>query len=119
MNIEVATPIIVALIAGPLGAVVTFFFTKDSRRAESQLAITTGASHAVEAITNVLDQLREELDQTKDELVRTTEALTEMRKQNERLIKENKELVQRLEELKNMVEKLSADKNLDNNSPLV
>lgn len=114
MNIEVATPIIVALIAGPLGAVVTFFFTKDSRRAEAQLAITTGASHAVDAITVVLDQLREELDQTKDELVRTTQALTEMRKQNERLIKENKELVHRLEELKTMVEKLSSDKNLDN-----
>lgn len=114
-----ATPIIVALIAGPLGAFVTFLFTRDSRRAESQLAITTGASHAVEAITNVLDQLREELDQTKDELVKTTLALTEMRKQNERLIKENKDLVVRLEELKGMVEKLSEDKNLDNNPTLV
>ena len=119
MNIEVATPIVVALIAGPLGAIVTYIFNKNKNQAESQLAITTGASHAVEAITNVLDQLREELDQTKDELIRTTEALTEMRKQNERLIKENKDLVKRLEELKAMVEKLSADRTLDNNDPLV
>lgn len=116
MNTDFFAPALTALIAGPVGAYITFTFNKDKYRAEEHLAIVTGASQAVEAITSVLESLRAELDQTKDELVKTTQMLIEMRKQNERLIKENKELVRKVEELKTMVEKISDQKDLDTNS---
>jgi ribosomal protein L29 len=107
LNTDLLSPIITALIAGPLGAYISFWFNKDKYKAEEHLAIATGASQAVEAISSVLDSLREELDQTKDELVKATIQLAEMRLQNEKLIKENKHLVSKIEELKCMVEKMS------------
>ena len=93
-----------AVIAGPLGAFLSYLFTKDKQKADSQLSIATGATQAVEAISSVLESLREELDQTKRELVIVTSQLEQMRIQNERLIQENAHLMRKVEELKTLVE---------------
>ena len=114
LNIDFLAPVLVALIAGPLGAFITFTFNKDKFKAEEQMSIASGAAQAVEAISQVLDSLKTELDLTKDELTKATTQLVEMRKQNERLLKENKELLRKVEELRCMVEKLSQGNTLDN-----
>jgi hypothetical protein len=96
-----------ALLAAPIASVLTYSFTRGKQKADTQLSIATGATQAVEAISSVLDSLREELDQTKRELIVVTGQLHDMRIQNERLIKENKHLMQKVEELKVLVEKLN------------
>lgn len=98
---------LIALLAAPIASLVTYSFTRGKQDADTQLSIATGAAQAVEAISAVLESLREELDQAKCELIIVTGQLQEMRLQNERLIKENKQLMSKVEELKVLVEKLN------------
>ena len=100
----------IALVTGPLGAFISYILTRKKNDAESTATIATGATQAVEAITAVLETLREELDATKAELDLVTQQLVELRRQNERLIEENKQLVKKIEELKQLVKNMGIDK---------
>lgn len=98
--------IIVGLLATPIAAAVTYFLNRKKNKVDSDTAIATGASIAVETITAVLESLKDELDETRRELEEACKRLENMRKQNELLLRENKELLFKVSELKSMVEEL-------------
>lgn len=100
----------IALITGPLGAFVAYILTRKKNQADTTDSIASGATQAVEAITTVLETLREELDKTKAELDIVNKQLIELRIQNEKLIEENKHLMRKIEELKKLVQKMGIDK---------
>ena len=100
----------VAIISGPLGAFLSWVFTRNKTKAESAESIASGASQAVEAISSVLESLRAELDATKNELEAVTKQLHDLRIQNEELMKENKKLFVKLEEFKKVVQNSGLDK---------
>lgn len=102
--------IVLALLAGPLGSILTYLFTRKKNNAETTQSIAAGASQAVEAITVVLESLREELEITKGELEVVTQQVVELRIQNEKLIEENKKLVKKIEELKSAMKDFGVDK---------
>lgn len=102
--------LIVGLLATPIAAAATYFLNRKKNSIDSDSAIATGASIAVETITQVLESLREELDETRKELSAACEQLEGMRKQNERLLRENRELINKVAELKAMVEELRKEK---------
>ena len=103
---QVIATIIVGLLATPIAATVAYFINRRKNKIESDTAIATGANIAVEAITSVLENIKQELDETKKELEEAVLALSEMRQQNERLIVENQRLTEQVAELKLMLEEL-------------
>lgn len=103
---QVIATIIVGLLATPIAATVAYFINRKKNKIDSDTAIATGANIAVEAMTSVLENIKQELDETKKELEEAIVALTEMRKQNELLILENKRLTEQVAELKIMLEEL-------------
>lgn len=103
---QVIATIIVGLLATPIAATVAYFINRKKNKIDSDTAIATGANIAVEAMTSVLENIKQELDETKKELELAVLALTEMRKQNELLILENKRLTEQVAELKIMLEEL-------------
>lgn len=103
---QVIATIIVGLLATPIAATVAYFINRKKNKIDSDTAIATGANIAVEAITNVLENIKQELDETKRELEEAVIALTDMRRQNEMLILENKRLTEQVAELKIMLEEL-------------
>lgn len=103
---QVIATIIVGLLATPIAATVAYFINRRKNKIDSDTAIATGANIAVEAITNVLENIKQELDETKRELEEAVIALTDMRRQNEMLILENKRLTEQVAELKIMLEEL-------------
>ncbi len=103
---QVIATIIVGLLATPIAATVAYFINRRKNKIESDTAIATGANIAVEAITSVLENIKQELDETKKELEQAVLALSDMRKQNERLIAENQRLTEQIAELKLMLEEL-------------
>ncbi len=103
---QVIATIIVGLLATPIAATVAYFINRRKNKIESDTAIATGANIAVEAITSVLENIKQELDETKKELEQAVIALSDMRQQNERLIAENQRLTEQIAELKLMLEEL-------------
>lgn len=103
---QVIATIIVGLLATPIAATVAYFINRKKNKIDSDTAIATGANIAVEAMTSVLENIKQELDETKKELELAVLALTEMRKQNEMLISENRRLTEQVAELKMMLEEL-------------
>lgn len=103
---QVIATIIVGLLATPIAATVAYFINRKKNKIDSDTAIATGANIAVEAMTSVLENIKQELDETKKELELAVVALTEMRKQNEMLISENRRLTEQVAELKMMLEEL-------------
>lgn len=103
---QVIATIIVGLLATPIAATVAYFINRKKNKIDSDTAIATGANIAVEAMTSVLENIKQELDETKKELESAVLALTEMRKQNEMLISENRRLTEQVAELKMMLEEL-------------
>jgi chromosome segregation ATPase len=96
--------LIVGLLATPIATMVLYLTNRKKTNAESQAAIAVGATNAVEAITSVLESLREELDQTRKELTDASAKIEELRKVNEILVNENRELRQQVEKLTLLIE---------------
>lgn len=75
-------PGLIAAIAATLGAAITAFvgsvFSKNKMKADAHASIATGASTAVDAITEVLEQVRVELTLARREI-------QELRTENEQL----------------------------------
>lgn len=103
---QVIATIIVGLLATPIAATVAYFINRSKNKIDSNTAIATGANIAVEAITNVLENLKKELDETRAELEEAVKSLEQMRSQNEMLLLENRQLMSQVAELKTMLEDL-------------
>lgn len=97
--------LIVGLLATPLATIVAFLTGRRKYHAESQATIAEGATNAVEAISAVLDSLRDELDQTRLQLSDALEKLDELKEINEKLVRENRELREQVLKLTTMLEK--------------
>jgi chromosome segregation ATPase len=100
----VVVTLIVGLLATPLATMVIYLTGRKKNDAESQAVIAAGATNAVEAITSVLDSLREELEETRAGLTRALEEIDKLRKINEKLIRENKELRDKIDKLTSLIE---------------
>ena len=100
----VVVTLIVGLLATPLATMVIYLTGRKKNDAESQATIAAGATNAVEAITSVLDSLREELEETRAGLTRALEEIDKLRKINEKLIRENKELRDKIDKLTSLIE---------------
>lgn len=102
--------LIVGLLAAPLATFVTYMVNRKKNLADSHAAIALGASNAVEAITIVLDSLREELENTKNELNLALHEIEKLRIQNEKLLSENKELYKKIQYLTHKIEEMNSEK---------
>ena len=96
--------LIIGLLATPIATTVLYFANRKKNNAESQAAIAVGATNAVEAITSVLDSLRDQLEETRLELTRALEEIEKLRKLNEKLVKENRELRDKIDKLTTLIE---------------
>ena len=96
--------LIIGLLATPIATMVLYFTNRKKNNAESQAAIAAGATNAVEAITSVLDSLRDQLAETRLELTRALEEIEKLRKLNERLVRENRELRDKIDNLTTLIE---------------
>ena len=76
---------LIAAAAALISGITTHLFSRPKQRADVHHAIATGASTAVDAITDVLEQVRRELAETRDELQEAREALSELREENAQL----------------------------------
>ena len=104
---QIIVTLIVGLLATPIATMVVYFTGRKRNNAESQAAIAMGANNAVEAITSVLDSLRDELEETRQDLRTALQEIEKLRKLNERLIKENKELNSAIASLTIKIEQMS------------
>jgi len=96
--------LIIGLLATPIATIVLYFTSRTKNNAESQAAIAVGATNAVEAITSVLDSLREQLEETRLELTRALEEIEKLRRLNEKLVRENRELREKIDKLTVLIE---------------
>lgn len=59
---------VVATLSASLAAIITALLSKPKQKADAHMSIATGASTAVDAITDVLEQVREELEEARLEI---------------------------------------------------
>lgn len=59
---------VIAAVSAAVAALITSAFAKPKQRADAHMSIATGASTAVDAITDVLEQVREELEEARKEI---------------------------------------------------
>lgn len=76
---------VIAAASATLSGILTHVFSRPKQKADVHTAIATGASTAVDAITDVLEQVRLELMETRAELHEARDALTELREENAQL----------------------------------
>jgi uncharacterized coiled-coil DUF342 family protein len=99
------TGIIIAVIAAAsafLSSLVTQWFQKSKNSAETQSAIASGAHMAVDAITDVLDQVKEQLREAHDQLAEARLEIKELRHENAELRKSVHMLNVQINELREM-----------------
>jgi chromosome segregation ATPase len=107
---QLVVTLIVGLLATPIATMVVYLTGRKKTSAESQAAIAMGANNAVEAITSVLESLRDELEETKNDLKIALREIDNLRRLNEKLVKENKELSLAVASLSNKIEQMSKEK---------
>jgi chromosome segregation ATPase len=107
---QLIVTLIVGLLATPIATMVVYLTGRKKNHAESQAAIAMGANNAVEAITSVLESLKEELEETKNDLKIALREIENLRQLNEKLIKENKELHMAIASLTIKIEQMSKEK---------
>jgi len=107
---DATVTLVVGLLATPIAVIFTFLFGRKKTVAETTEAIAQGANSAVEAISVVLDNLREELESTKNQLNIALLEIEKLRIQNEQLLKENKDLSAKISVLTERIEQMNSKK---------
>ena len=106
---EATVSLVVGLLATPIAVIFTFLFSRKKTVAETTGAIAQGANSAVEAISVVLDSLREELESTKNQLNIALLEIEKLRIQNEQLLEENKHLSVKISVLTERIERMNSE----------
>lgn len=107
---QLVVTLIIGLLATPIATLVVYLTNRKKSNAESQAAIAAGATNAVEAISAVLDSLKQELEETRVELHKAIEEIDNLRSINEKLVKENVELREKIDKLTSLIENNNLEK---------
>ena len=106
---QVIVTLIVGLLATPIATFIVYLTGRKKNNAESQAAIAMGANNAVEAITSVLESIKDELDETRQDLKTALGEIEKLRLLNEKLVQENKELYAAIAILTSKIEKMNTE----------
>jgi cell shape-determining protein MreC len=90
----------VGLLAAPVAALTTYFTTRPKQRSDVHSNVVNSAGAAVDAIADVLVEVRKELEEARLEI----EALRRENRDLHSIVKELREEIQDLRELRSMVD---------------
>lgn len=93
---DAAVALLVGMVAVPLASFVTYLLTRPKQRADVHSSMVTSASTAVDAITDVLLEVRRELEEAREEIA----ALREENQSLQRMVVDLRQQVQELHYLK-------------------
>ena len=92
LEADAAIALAVGLVAAPLASFLTWLFTRPKQKADVHSSVVTSASTAVDAITDVLAEVRRELGEAREEIAN-------LRSENQSLHKMVVDLRQQVAEL--------------------
>lgn len=92
LEADAAVALAIGLIAAPLASVITWLLARPKQKADVHSSVVTSATTAVDAITDVLAEVRRELGEARDEIAN-------LRSENQSLHKMVVDLRQQVAEL--------------------